>query len=458
MVNRRVRRLGLAGAFLVLLGVATVGLPTATAQAGNDEREVVTDAEDYPSNGALDIVGVYVNEAARYDFDRRVYLGNWLNVRIQFRDLGEINTVPGGTIFAHVWVTMNGTAQEFWGGAMVPLVSNENEPQFVEGNVPGRLSQDSLIFEIAYASFDLNVGMMATGVFAASSTNPDQPVFHDVAPEEGSGAPAGPNPPAAPEGSGSFVLEGPYPYAVLTPTGPLSKLSALGRLVSFGFIVEGGVGVSGEHVRIYFVVPPEWSLDPSRGDVTPAGPVGEITNLGEGQSLEFRADVTAKAIVAVNSTYTILMEMVSDRGAHQLFTLTITVTEPRFESPDYNFTLLSAPEATAGEPATLEIGLTDASGAPLTEGQGAIDFFKDGRLIETATGPIDANGTFTVTYSFPSDGTWMADAYLASMDPAPHRVFTIEVGSGGALGVPGPGLGALLAAVLGLALALRRRR
>lgn len=453
--------------FITVLAAAALALmllpgPASSQSAGSAfyERIVLTDEpDDYAANGGLDIVAVHASEAYSFDFERRTEKdGNTVNFRIEVAALDAL--VSQTTPRFHLFLDANGSAQNLWvdlvyeggsGGCQCWTVGSTS------AGVTGGMNSTSVSVRIPYSLFGSSVGAELGGVWAATSLGGGEDrVFQDVAPMDNGGLPAGGPETPSPGSTANVTLEGPFPYVQLVPKGSLERFSAEGAAVTYPFQVEPHPQLNGEMVMMFFEIPAGWTVEPSRGS-SGANPTGQVTNLNGGTQLGFDVTVSAASFPELGTEAVVNMTLVSTSGAHQTVEMVTSVSGPKLNSSEYQFDLMSPARAEAESTTKLEFRVLLANGSALPAGAAVkVDMMRQGEVVETVPTTADGNGTYIASYAFPSEGEWTADAYISNLRPSPHQEFTIQVESGGVL--PGPGLFALLAGVLGAAFLAYRRR
>jgi hypothetical protein len=444
---RTVPSLAVATTFLLL----SLAVPPAAAEATFDETTVLEDPQDI-SSGAMDIRAVHVVERYLFDFDKAEPIsgGDAVFVRFDLENAGDLPT--GIPVRYHVFFDAGGQARDYWAEATESCSPIAGCSIAVTSNVQAAYNEArGMTLVIPYETAGFSKGDAFEGIWAATAAGTaDNPVWQDVAPKENTGPEV--QEPAAPSSSGNYTLAGPYPYVTLQAKEPLTKLSVHGNTVVYRFDLVPAAGISGEIVKIFATPAEGWQVETNRGDR-----VSEISNFGA-SSAELAVTVSSPLAPAPGETATTTLELVSSSGAHGNVTLVTEVTGPKIDSNAFNFTMLSEASFDKGDNATLSFRVVDALGSAPAGAKVSFDLLRDGAVVDTVEAESDGNGTFTGHYAFPSEGEWTIDVYIVSMEPSPHAEFVVSVGSGGVLGVPGPGPLALLVALLGILVVVRRRR
>jgi hypothetical protein len=431
---------------MLLLLTSFATLPSAQAKGAlYFEKVILTDeAQDFPQ-GALDIENVYLSELYPFDPDQDLSYDRII-LRIEPRSLNDMGTcqVPSSTdgyrtlcrLRVDVRFEVAGAPQHLFAlfdapgkGTCCPVL--ETNTLVNTDGVSIKMSLDRPAFnmfpgskiEKLYVTTDLIVEGQARPGDRAPGDNQNKP--YDARPELDSVyAPA-------------HTLEGTYEFFTLEVQDGTHRDSVGGQAVEFNVLVRPTTGVRDDTIRFLFDMPSAWSLTPSRG-TTGVAPRGLITGLSEGNAAEMGLTVSSKDLVETGTTYTIIMNVYSSTQGFQSMPLTVRVTGPTIEDPDYVFQWQEAPNLKVGTTGAFHFQVLDAAKTPRADLPIDVVFSKDGRRVHSVPATADGAG-YRVDYSFPSAGTWTLDARLMGMEPSPHGAITVQVQEGSSI----PSVGAL---------------
>jgi hypothetical protein len=468
--HRRAQRTSLL-LLLILTAAALAATPShATPGSLFNERLILEDPEDQ-TLGGLDLVAVFATESYGFNPKSFEHKGHVLTLRLVPRDFSQF---PANTPVRYtVYTDTGGEVRAFW----VQLYANCSPPPgecnpipiLQDSSVPAEVNGTSVRMKIALSLFGAldadGLGLTrltnvwaATSTFHASTSETERTLWHDVAPRDDDGQlPSTTLEP--PENPVDLELEGPFPYATATPLGrhapgriPLiTAYSALGQEVRHTFEVSVHPKVTEEIVYFTFDLAENWTANPNRG---PGGftPLGMLTNVKPGQTLQFDVGFSATQPVDVGDIVLIRMHMISSQGAHAMYDIKTIITRDRYDSPDHVFTIDGPRDLARGQTGRYTITVTDADGRMLSGLALAADLKLDQRVRNTLTAQAQEDH-YVLDWTPTQNGAWTLDVHILGLKPSPHATHSTQVHS--PAGAPGPEAGLLLGV---LALWAWRRR
>lgn len=440
---------------LLLVPLAPVG----AAKVAFYESPLITDtANDFGSNGALDIAAVYVAEKFSYNQDTRTGL-DVVDFRVELRAIGEMRNLQSQAVWYNVNFKAGGANQNLtvtatWDpNSGKPVVTPKCDPG--SSTTCGFATADSIVLRTTSAAAGIFEGAVLADSWASSAlATAAAPVYQDLAPHDNANAPSGQSP--TPDGYGArYVATGGFPFFVVDAENGLFQYSVLGAEAKFEYEFHIAAGVAGDKVLVLFQVPEGWDLTPSRGTAGTV-PLGEFSNVDGGATLAFSFTIQNDQGVEEGVTVPVVMEVVSLSGGHEVVQATVEVSGPKIADPEYTFSLQTPGPFKAGKASVLKAQVVGQSEGPIDGGSVDADLVYQGDVITTVAGVGKGGGTYEFTYSFPNAGDWTFDPYLSDRQPSPHHEFVVHVSKKGGL-APGPGL-ALLVVALGLVLGVARHR
>lgn len=426
--------LALAGISLTLLPLAT-GVAASDTTPQYDETALATDTpDDYPENGALDLIALFAKERHDGTLDADV-----LDVRLQLRAPQETQAWGNGTTFRFILgYTLDGTAHQVAAQASQHCAPTAGaagvgyECQPLQLPRPHFLRDDGVHLILPEAN--VAPGSALTSLWAATATiHGDQALYHDVLPGAGNSVPRGSefSPPAS---TVEYTTRGPFPYLTLVSVSDDDL-----------YVQPGGEGVVDVVFRVHDGVPGldaiRWAAQMPSG-WTATGNLGPTIRVGpEAREyacrLTFNAPPTAEHEARVPVLVDAVLESVAGR---QRFPIDITVVDDaRVRDADYTFELHAPGPFRQGEEALLLTSVA-RDGVPLVRYAIEYDLYHDGRLVATLPTSYVNEGQYEARYAFPESGEWQVQAFVSELRPAPATVFEVQVQSQGGSPLPGPGL------------------
>lgn len=445
--------LALAGA-LLLGGLLALAGPASAAKPAYFESVVAKDtANDFGSNGALDIVAVHFAEKYRFNKDDRT--GEYVLV-IRW-ELRAISDHPCGTTARYeATFTSGGQARNLYAGmTSTPGTGNEGcRLTAADGSGTVKLNDTSISLTIPAKSIGLAPNATVTGICARSAVMAPAPVgqpqYQDLVPFDNSNAPMSACPTT---GLPSYTGKGIFPYVTAVAPDGLFRYSVNGAEVEFSLQVASHPAISGDQINVYFDIPDGWSVAPSQG-TTGSSPVGSFTGGSGGTPRPFSFTVSNTQGASVGDTAQIGAAIISDTGGLVNLTALVEVSGEKIEDPSITVTLLSPGPFKAGQTSEVRVSFGYGNDTIVGE-QVKLDLMQGTKRLSTFVATEKGNGTYSALVQFPGAGTYTLDAYLSSLTPSPHQSFTVQVEKSGGL-LPAPGLWSLILLLTGAAL-LRRR-
>jgi hypothetical protein len=437
----------------VLVLLIAVFVPSATAKAEPKffENVVVEDTDgDFQTNGALDIVGVHISEKYQYDSDKQQGQDT-LTLRIQVRKLSDIQCTT--VIRYDVAFKVDGAAKNFYAGVTTLSPSDRNACALVgadsSGNVSVRGSEESVYLILGRDQVGAPVGSVLSGFYATSAIMTQaQKIPGDVAPMDNTNAPSDTAPTT---GLKTYTSVGTYPFITAIPTTPIQQYSVGGSEVEYNFDFVTHPDLKDENIRVRFDFPTGWTISPSQGR-TGNDPEGQLTASNGGLPRAFSFTLSSSGAASEGDQVSVIMEVITDSGGHLLIPTTTTVSGAKIEDPSLNFTLLTPGPFKSGETSPVRFKVANESG-PIAAVVSVDLILKDKRVSTTAL--TLADGVYSGTVNFPSEGTYTLDAYLSSLKPSPHQSFVVKAEDGGF--APGLPVWSLVVLLGGIALWRRRQ-
>lgn len=445
-------------AILLLVALGFV-MPSGQAKDGDPlffETTVVQDTPgDYQENQALDLLAVHLAEKYAYDVDEKTGQ-DILTTRFEVASVRDV--VCETEIRFELFFRGASNATRVYAGLTTypPLGGSYRcQPRGVAGSGPVFVDAKGrgVTVQVPVSILGIVPGTALSGLYAQSSLRVgDEFVVQDVAPWDNGNLPYAGNPPVA--GLPSYVANGTFPFFSVEPLDALEQTSVGGEEVKYEFHLVSHPALIDDLIRIMFHHPEGWSVSPSLGEPGPP-PVGVLSGGGGGEPRAFAFRLRADGPANEGEAALVVMEAISDSGGHVRVATTTTVSGPKIVDPMLSFSLLTPGPFTAGETSLLRFGLVDL-GRGVFDPRVVVDVLKDGAPIASVAAEPSGEGVFEAAITFPTEGRYMIDVYLAHLRPSPHQEFEVSVESSGGR-VPGPGAWALLI-VLSLTLWLAGRR
>lgn len=436
----------------LVLVLAVVFVPAASAEARYFETTVLTDAaDDYAANGALDIVALHVAE--KYSIASGTGRDTF-QVRVELRNLQDFENYVGQTkLEVTLGYKVNGVDATHT--ATVSQVCYVPPPQtrpmcesMTVDPAPSFASPGTgVTFVLDSATLGLLPGSVVSDLYAATATlHQDQRAYHDVAPADNRNQPHGFMLEPAERG-GSYTIEGGYPFLAQEALAPTERFIVAGGEQTFPvrYTIHGDqAGL--DRVALLYAMPEGWAVEANLGSDFVVSQPGEVVDV------DFR--VRAPTTAAIGDTADIVIDAVLvQAGGHVERPLHLVVSGPRVEIPGYSFALVQPAQVEAAGDPPLKVRVLYLD-QPLVRHRVAADFRVDGAREATVTAVEEGDGVYALPFAFPRGGTWDVDVYVSELEPSPTHTFTVEVD--GAAQAPAPGWSFALLLV-GLAWTVRRR-